>query len=66
MPHTLAAPAHAELEVRRSRFIAVALPVSGREEATEEIARLRAEHPGANHVCWALLAGGHSLSLIHI
>ena len=60
MPHTLAAPAHAELEVRRSRFIAVALPVSGREEATEEIARLRAEHPGANHVCWALLAGGHS------
>jgi len=60
MPHTLAAPAHAELEVRRSRFIAVALPVSGREEATGEIARLRAEHPGANHVCWALLAGGHS------
>ncbi|ERK72238.1 IMPACT family protein [Leifsonia aquatica] len=60
MPHTLAAPAQAELEVRRSRFLAVALPVSGREEATEQIARLRAEHPGANHVCWALLAGGHS------
>lgn len=60
MPHTLAAPAHAELEVRRSRFVAVALPVSGREEAAEQIARLRAEHPGANHVCWALLAGGHS------
>ncbi|GAA0412082.1 IMPACT family protein [Leifsonia naganoensis] len=60
MPHTLAARAHAELEVRRSRFLAVALPVSGREEATEQIARLRAEHPGANHVCWALLAGGHS------
>lgn len=60
MPLTLAAAAHAELEVRRSRFLAVALPVSGREEATEEIARLRAEHPGANHVCWALLAGGHS------
>jgi uncharacterized YigZ family protein len=60
MPHTLAAPAQAELEVRRSRFLAVALPVSGRDEATEQIARLRAEHPGANHVCWALLAGGHS------
>lgn len=60
MPHTLAAPAQAELEVRRSRFLAFALPVSGREDATEQIARLRAEHPGANHVCWALLAGGHS------
>jgi len=24
------------------------------------VAALRAEHPGAAHVCWALLAGGHS------
>lgn len=60
MPHTLAAPARAELEVRRSRFLAVALPVAGREEAAEQVALLRAEHPGATHVCWALLAGGHS------
>ncbi|MFF2053983.1 IMPACT family protein [Leifsonia sp. NPDC058194] len=60
MPRTLASPATAELEVRRSRFLGFALAVSGREEAAERVALLRAEHPGANHVCWALLAGGHS------
>jgi uncharacterized YigZ family protein len=60
MPHTLAAPARAELEVRRSRFLAVALPVADREEAADQLALLRADHPDATHVCWALLAGGHS------
>lgn len=60
MPRTLSAPAHAEVEVRRSRFLAEVVPVSGREEAAERVARLRDAHPGANHVCWALLAGGHS------
>lgn len=60
MPHTLAAPARAELEVRRSRFLGFAIAVTSRDEAAEHVARLRAEHPGAAHVCWALLAGGHS------
>src|SRR6478752_9683688 len=60
MPHTLSASAHAEIEVRRSRFLAEVVPVSGREEAAEQVARLRSARPGANHVCWALLAGGHS------
>jgi uncharacterized YigZ family protein len=36
------------------------VPVEGREEALAVVARLRAEHPAAAHVCWALLAGGHS------
>ncbi len=60
MPHTLSAPARAEVEVRRSRFLAEVVPVSGREAAAERVTRLREAHPGANHVCWALLAGGHS------
>lgn len=60
MPYTLTSPVGAEVEVRRSRFIAVAIPVADREAALAEVARLRAEHPDANHVCWALLAGGHS------
>ncbi|GIT80558.1 hypothetical protein LLS1_22270 [Leifsonia sp. LS1] len=60
MASTLASPAHAEVEVRRSRFVALAVPVAGRDEAAERVAALRAEHPGATHVCWALLAGGHS------
>jgi uncharacterized YigZ family protein len=58
--HTIAAPATAELEVRRSRFLGLVVPVEGREEALAVVARLRAEHPAAAHVCWALLAGGHS------
>lgn len=60
MPHTLSSPVTAEVEVRRSRFLALATPVADREAALAEVARLRAAHPGANHVCWALLAGGHS------
>lgn len=60
MPYTLSSPVGAEVEVRRSRFIAVAIPVADREAALAEVARLRTEHPDANHVCWALLAGGHS------
>ena len=35
-------------------------PVAGRAEALQVVERLRAEHPGAAHVCWALLAGGQS------
>ncbi|HYD74651.1 YigZ family protein [Ramlibacter sp.] len=57
---TLREPAHAELLVRKSRFIACVQPVEGRAEAQEVVARLRSEHPGATHVCWALLAGGQS------
>ncbi|MGJ4844209.1 IMPACT family protein [Leifsonia sp. Le1] len=59
-PFTLSSPVTAEVEVRRSRFLALATPVVDREAALAEVARLRTAHPGANHVCWALLAGGHS------
>jgi uncharacterized YigZ family protein len=57
---TLAFPVRSELEIRRSRFLGSALPVADREGALVEVARLRAEHAGAAHVCWALLAGGQS------
>jgi len=60
MPFSLAAPAHHELTIRKSRFIACVEPVSGREQAQARVAQLRAEHPDAAHVCWALLAGGQS------
>ncbi|MBO1740018.1 YigZ family protein [Leifsonia sp. TF02-11] len=60
MSRTLAFPVNSELEIRRSRFLGSALPVADREGALVEVARLRAEHPGAAHVCWALLAGGQS------
>lgn len=60
MAHTLATPQTAELEIRKSRFIALAIPVADRDAAMAELRRLRDEHPGATHVCWALLAGGQS------
>ncbi|WP_426624750.1 IMPACT family protein [Leifsonia sp. McL0607] len=60
MSRTLASPVTSELEIRRSRFLGSALAVADREGALVEVARLRAEHPGAAHVCWALLAGGQS------
>lgn len=60
MPFTLSGPHHSELLLRKSRFIGCVEPVAGREEALERVAALRAQHPAANHVCWALMAGGHS------
>ena len=58
--YTLAQAVHADIDIRKSRFIAVAMPVDGRDAAQLAISRLRAEHPAATHVCWAVLAGGHS------
>jgi uncharacterized YigZ family protein len=57
---TLAAPLSAELEIRKSRFIAHAIPVASRDAAMAELRLLRDAHPAATHVCWALLAGGQS------
>ncbi|TAM07432.1 MAG: YigZ family protein [Paraburkholderia sp.] len=57
---TLASTVSAELEIRKSRFIAHAIPVADREAAMTELSRLRNDHPSATHVCWALLAGGQS------
>jgi uncharacterized YigZ family protein len=60
MPLTLAAPARHELVVKKSRFLGCVEPCADRAAALARVAALRAEHPGAVHVCWALLAGGHS------
>ena len=60
MPFTLAAPVHSELVIKKSRFLGCVEPVSGREQAVARVNELRAAHPDARHVCWALMAGGHS------
>jgi uncharacterized YigZ family protein len=46
--------------IKKSRFIGCVQPVAGRAEALQVVEALRAQHPGAAHVCWALLAGGQS------
>jgi uncharacterized YigZ family protein len=58
--YTLPAALEAELEIRKSRFIAYAIPVADRDAAMDELRRLRTVHPTATHICWALLAGGQS------
>lgn len=60
MPFTLAASSHSELIIRKSRFLGSVQPVADRAAAQAVVASLRSEHPGAAHVCWALMAGGQS------
>ncbi len=63
MPLTLAAPVHSELIIKKSRFIACVRPMADRAAAQKVVAELWARHPGARHVCWALLAGGQSAAV---
>ncbi len=60
MPHALASPVHSDFTIRKSRFIGCVEPCVGREAALARVAQLRTQHPAATHVCWALMAGGHS------
>ena len=63
MPQTIASAVHHELIIKKSRFIACVQPMPDRAGAQKIVAALRAEHPGAAHVCWALLAGGQSAAV---
>jgi uncharacterized YigZ family protein len=60
MPFTLAEPVHSELLAKKSRFIGCVQAVADRPAALVVVEGLRARHPGAAHVCWALMAGGQS------
>ncbi|GAB3365664.1 MULTISPECIES: IMPACT family protein [Giesbergeria] len=63
MPQTLAAPAHSELIIKKSRFIGCVQPMSDRASAQAHVDALWQQHPGAAHICWALLAGGQSAAV---
>src|SRR5690606_13067777 len=63
MPQTLATAVHSELIIKKSRFIGCVQPVADRATAQAIVAALWAQHPAATHVCWALLAGGHSAAV---
>ena len=60
MPYSIPTPLHSDLVIKKSRFIGCVEPCAGRDAALARVAELRAEHPSATHVCWALMAGGHS------
>ncbi|MDA8520850.1 IMPACT family protein [Acidovorax sp. NCPPB 4044] len=63
MPQTLHAPTHSEIVIKKSRFIGCVQPMADRAAAQAVVEALRREHPGAAHVCWALLAGGQSAAV---
>jgi uncharacterized YigZ family protein len=63
MPQTITAAAHSELIIKKSRFICCVQPVTDRAAAQAVVAALWEQHPGAAHVCWALLAGGQSAAV---
>ena len=60
MPFSLAEPVNSDLLIKKSRFIGCVQAVADRAAAQAIVAQLRAQHPQAAHVCWALLAGGQS------
>ena len=63
MSQTLAAPAHSELIIKKSRFIGCVQPMADRASAQAAVDALWNQHPGAAHICWALLAGGQSAAV---
>lgn len=46
-----------ETEISRSRFRCALAPAATEAEAQQFVARIRAEHPTANHNCWAYVLG---------
>lgn len=58
--NTIATPVDTELEIQRSRFLTRLVRVETEEEAREEIARVKAEHPKARHHCTAFVLGARS------
>ena len=62
-PWTLRVSVHSELLIRKSRFVGCVQPIADRPAALVVVDALRAAHPGAAHVCWALLAGGESAAV---
>lgn len=63
MRQTLKHPVHSELLIKKSRFIGCVQPVADRAQAQRIVAQLWQQHPGARHVCWALMAGGQSAAV---
>ena len=58
--YQLAAPASFEIVIKKSRFIGMLFAVGSRAEAHLLLAEQRRQHPGACHVCWALVCDGDS------
>lgn len=60
MSCTLKTPVHAELEVKKSRFLAWVEPVTDRASVQARLAELRSQYSDARHVCFAFYVDGDS------
>lgn len=58
--YQLAAPASAEIEIKKSRFIGLLFPLASKAEARARLDALRKLHPAACHLCWVLICDGDS------
>lgn len=54
---TIAAPAESIFRDRGSKFFGYAYPVTSDKQIKGLVAKLKAEHPKANHHCWAIRLG---------
>ncbi|NMM79365.1 IMPACT family protein [Acidovorax sp. SRB_14] len=63
MPFTVSAPTHSDLTIKKSRFIGCVQPMADRAAAQAHVDALWKQHPGAAHICWALMAGGQSAAV---
>src|ERR1700709_1583673 len=54
---TIKGPSEGIFRDRGSKFLAFAFPINSENEIKEIVTRLKAEHPKANHHCWAMRMG---------
>ena len=54
---TLKCPVRADLEIKKSQFIAFGFSVTTRDAAMFHVEQLRLEFPDARHHCWAYIIG---------
>jgi uncharacterized YigZ family protein len=52
--------AEAEIEIKKSRFIALAKHISNRESGMDWLNQVKTSYPDARHHCWAYLIGSPS------
>ncbi len=58
--YQLKSAVHAEIEVKKSRFLGQLYPIYSRSEAQALLHQIRAQHPHSVHVCSVLLCEGDS------
>jgi len=59
---TLRGEARFEQEIKKSRFIGIASPITSEDDARSMLDKIRSETPDATHHCWAYIVGNPEAS----